>query len=146
MQSSIVIIATLDTKGTETAFLKSYIEKAGHRALVIDAGVLGQPYFVPDMTCKKVAKAGGKNLEVLVASRNQAQAMEVMRRGAAKIVMDMYSDGNIDSIIALGGGQGTALGFRNESYAKLAIRCAQRLAVEKAITEMTRQFKKIPIK
>jgi len=112
MQSSIVIIATLDTKGTETAFLKSYIEKAGHRALVIDAGVLGHPYFVPDVTRKKVAKAGGKNLELLVAERNQAQAMEVMRRGAAKIVMDMYSDGNIDGIIALGGGQGTALGTK----------------------------------
>ena len=75
MQRTIVIIGTLDTKETEVAFLKSFIESAGYRTVVIDAGVLGQPTFAPDVTQEEVAKAGGGNLEELITSRNQAQAM-----------------------------------------------------------------------
>jgi len=109
MQRTIVIIGTLDTKGTEAAFLKSFIEAAGHHTVVIDAGVLGPPPFTPDVTREEVARAGGGNLEELITSRNQAQAMEVMRRGVAQIVTEMYSE-KLNGIIAIGGGQGTALG------------------------------------
>ena len=43
--STIVVIGALDTKGAEVAFLKDQIEARGHRALVIDSGVLGEPAF-----------------------------------------------------------------------------------------------------
>ena len=42
MPKTIVIPATLDTKGKETAFIKSAIELKGHRTIVIDVGVLSR--------------------------------------------------------------------------------------------------------
>lgn len=109
MKRTVVIIGTLDTKGTEVAFLKSFIEAAGYRAVVIDAGVLEPPPFAPEVTREEVAGAGGGNVEELVEAK-QAHAMEIMRRGAAKIVVEMYAKSKLNGIIAIGGGQGTALG------------------------------------
>ena len=46
----IAIIATLDTKSVEVAFARSLIEKGGHRAVLIDIGVFGEPGIAPDVT------------------------------------------------------------------------------------------------
>ena len=51
-KKAIAIIATLDTKGPEAAFVKSGIEREGFTTVVLDTGILGQrdPVGpVPDM-------------------------------------------------------------------------------------------------
>ena len=40
---TIVVLATLDTKGTEARYLADKIEEFGHKALLIDTGVVGVP-------------------------------------------------------------------------------------------------------
>ncbi|HDJ97461.1 MAG TPA: UPF0261 family protein, partial [Thermofilum sp.] len=47
---NIVIIATLDTKGEEAEYLKKLIEDKGHKAIVVDAGILGEPRFQGDIS------------------------------------------------------------------------------------------------
>jgi len=64
---TIVIIGTLDTKGKEVKYVKDYIENRGHRTLVVDAGVLGEPAFEPDVSREMVAQAGGSDLAHLSA-------------------------------------------------------------------------------
>jgi uncharacterized protein (UPF0261 family) len=59
MSKTIVIVATMDTEGEEALFLKEQIEKKGHRTIVIDAGILGKPFFEPDIPHEEVARAGG---------------------------------------------------------------------------------------
>ena len=46
---SIVVLATLDTKGHEAQFLREQIEKSGDKALVVDTGVTGQPAASADI-------------------------------------------------------------------------------------------------
>ena len=45
MPKTVVLIATLDTKGTEAQYLKEQIEKHGVRTLVVDGGIMGQPQW-----------------------------------------------------------------------------------------------------
>lgn len=49
MRRTVALIGTLDTKGEEFQFVRDLIAAAGLGTLVIDAGVLGEPDFTPDI-------------------------------------------------------------------------------------------------
>jgi uncharacterized protein (UPF0261 family) len=110
MKKKIAIVGALDTKGLEFEFLKREIELRGPSTLLIDTGVLGEPYMEPDISRGRVAQAGGKSIEELVAKRDRGEAMGVMTKGVAEIVRQLYAEGEIDGIISMGGGGGTVIG------------------------------------
>lgn len=110
MKKKIAIVGALDTKGLEFEFLKKEIELRGPSTLLIDTGVLGEPYMEPDISRGRVAQAGGKSIEELVAKRDRGEAMGVMTKGVAEIVRQLYAEGEIDGIISMGGGGGTVIG------------------------------------
>ena len=58
-EKTIVVLATLDTKGHEAQYLREQIEKLGDRALVVDTGVVGIPATKAGVTREEVASAGG---------------------------------------------------------------------------------------
>lgn len=60
---TILVVAALDTKGTEIAFCKEQIEALGAKALLLDGGVLGEPTIKPDITREEVAQAAGTSIE-----------------------------------------------------------------------------------
>jgi uncharacterized protein (UPF0261 family) len=111
---TIVIVATLDTRGDEVEFLKELIEKKGHSVITVDVGVMGSPYMPGDFTREEVAEAGGKSLQQLVEAANagadRMQATDVMIAGARKIVADLHSGGRLDGILSLGGSTAAATG------------------------------------
>jgi len=111
---TIVIVATLDTRGDEVEFLKQLIENKGHSVITVDVGVMGSPYMPGDFTREEVAEAGGKSLQQLVEAANagadRKQATDVMIAGARKIVADLYSVGRLDGILSLGGSTAAATG------------------------------------
>ncbi len=109
MEKTIVIAGTLDTKGQEFAFLKELIEKEGLRTLVIDFGVMGQPYINPDIPRDEVARAGGGDLSYMASGDHKDEAMQVMATGLTVIVRRLYEQGKLDGIIGMGGGGGTSL-------------------------------------
>jgi len=106
---SIVILATLDTKGREAQFLREQIEKQGCSALLVDTGVVGTPTAKADITRKEVALAGGTVLEKLLENPDREVAAPVMAEGATRIVKDLVKRGRVHGIISLGGTQGTTL-------------------------------------
>jgi uncharacterized protein (UPF0261 family) len=108
--SKVVIVGTLDTKGEEFKYVKDIIEDEGLETIVIDAGVLGEPYFEPDIDRAEVAKAGGDNIKDLVEAADRGRSMEVMSVGAAEIVEDLNQKGKVAGIISLGGSAGTTIG------------------------------------
>ncbi|MEM2134942.1 MAG: Tm-1-like ATP-binding domain-containing protein [Candidatus Jordarchaeaceae archaeon] len=114
MAKKIVIVATLDTRGDEVQYLKEIIEKKGHRAIIVDAGVMGKPQIRGDFPREKVAEAGGKSLKELVEAAEKGadrfEATKVMIEGVKKIVADLYSKGELDGIMSLGGTTAAALG------------------------------------
>jgi uncharacterized protein (UPF0261 family) len=109
MSKTILLIGTLDTKGAEYAYVRDLIEDRGHKVLVLDAGVTGDPTFRPDIDAAAVAAAGGSSLAGLRSQGDRGAAIEVMARGAAQLAAQYYAEGKFDGVLALGGSGGTAV-------------------------------------
>ena len=109
---TILIIATLDTKGQETLFMKKIIEERGLKSLVMDVGILGDPYFTPVIPAHKVAEAASRTLPQLVAMKDESRAMAEMSIGAENMTLDLFRNGDFDAVISLGGTMGTAVALR----------------------------------
>lgn len=110
LNEKIVIVGTLDTKGEEFQFIKDIFIKEGLQTVVIDTGVKGEPYFSPDISSDKVAKSGGSSIHKLISNNDRGQAIDVMMKGAAKIVQQINENERIKGIISLGGTAGTTIG------------------------------------
>jgi uncharacterized protein (UPF0261 family) len=106
---TIVILATLDTKGVEAQYLREQIERRGHKSLVIDTGVVGKPATGADVTRDEVAEAGGMALPKMLENPTREVAAPVMADGATKIVTQLAAEGKIHGIVSMGGTQGTTL-------------------------------------
>jgi len=69
-EPSVVLVGTLDTKGVEYAYLRDRLREHGVTVVVVDAGVLNEPLFEPDLTRAEVARAAGEDVELLAGSRS----------------------------------------------------------------------------
>jgi uncharacterized protein (UPF0261 family) len=110
MAGKVVILGTLDTKGQEFKYIKDIIESAGVQTIVINAGIKGEPFFSPDISSDEVARAGGSELADLISADDRGTAIDVMMKGAAKLLAGLYSAGQIGGVISLGGSAGTTIG------------------------------------
>src|SRR4051794_38593557 len=63
----VLLLATLDTKGHEAAFVRDLLLKAGVAVTVADAGVLGLPAIVPDISRDELFRAAGTTLDAVRA-------------------------------------------------------------------------------
>ncbi len=107
--ASVVAVGTLDTKGAEYAFLRDRLREHGVDVILVDAGVLGEPTTVPDISREEVAQAAGAEIGQLVAAGDRGAAVETMSRGAAAIVGRLHAEGRLDAIVGMGGTGGTSL-------------------------------------
>jgi uncharacterized protein (UPF0261 family) len=108
--TTIAIIAALDTKGEEARLVRDLIAARGHRPLVVDTGVMGEPRFAPEIPAEEVARAGGTTLAALRARADRGEAITAMAAGAAALARRLHQEGRLDGIIGLGGSAGTAVG------------------------------------
>lgn len=106
----VLIMATLDTKDEETLYVREVLQAQGVKALIIDCGSLGTPPPVADITRQEVARRAGVELAELVATGDKGHIIGTMGRGLSLIVEDMHQAGELQGVIGLGGGQGTAMG------------------------------------
>jgi len=111
-QKTVLIIATLDTKGPEALFVKKLIEEKGLRTLVMDIGTTGESSFSADIPSHEVAEAASRTLPELLSFNDEAKAMAEMAKGAESIVQRIFNNGAFDGVIALGGSMGTSLALR----------------------------------
>lgn len=109
MSAIIYIMATADTKGDETAFLRDRITAQGAVAKVIDFGVMSDPTISVDISAAEVAKAGGSDLAQLRLGKRREEASVAMTRGMAALLGDLNKQGALNGVVGLGGTQGTAV-------------------------------------
>ncbi len=107
MSRTILLIGTLDTKGAEYEYVRDLIRDRGFGTLTMDAGVLGEPGFVPDISADEVAVAGGGSLAALRERADRGEAVDVMIRGVCRLTPELYEAGRFHGALALGGGGGT---------------------------------------
>ncbi|MGB9299087.1 MAG: Tm-1-like ATP-binding domain-containing protein [Anaerolineae bacterium] len=110
MAKNIVIVATLDTKGEEASYLKELIEKRGHKAILVDTNMGGEPSIKPDISAGEVAKAGGGNIQEIRASKDRGKLTPIMIKGAIAKVKELHAAGRVDGIVSFGGASNTTIG------------------------------------
>lgn len=106
---TVVLLGTLDTKGGEYEFVRERLHAAGVDTVVVDAGVLGEPAFLPDVAREEVSAAGEADLSALRRAGDRGAAVTAMAAGAAAVVDRLRRDGRCDGALALGGTGGTSL-------------------------------------
>ena len=115
-KKAIAIIATLDTKGPETAFVKERIESAGYETLILDTGILARRDSeapVAHVSADEIARQGGEDRSDLIArsaeKETRNRGIRAMAEGSAKILRRLFDEGRIGAVIGLGGAQGTEI-------------------------------------
>ncbi|WP_019879051.1 Tm-1-like ATP-binding domain-containing protein [Succinispira mobilis] len=109
MPKKLVIVGTLDTKGVEFKFIRDIANREGVQTLVINTGIVGEPYFKPDYSSEQVAEYAGETLENLRQRADRGYAIGAIMQGAAKLVLELYAQGKVAGVISLGGSAGTTI-------------------------------------
>jgi uncharacterized protein (UPF0261 family) len=107
--ANIVLVCALDTKGEEARLVRDHIAARGHRPVVVNTGVIGEPQFQPDVSAADVASAGGTSLDALRQKADRGEAIAAMAKGAAAVAERLSTEGRLDGIVGLGGSAGTAV-------------------------------------
>lgn len=102
----VLLIGTLDTKGTEIAFVRDMLSRAGLSVWVIDASVLGEPAFTADVPRERLFAAAGVRLDELRRTADRGRAIEAAARGAARLALELP---NVEGVLGLGGSAGTTI-------------------------------------
>ena len=108
-RKAVLIISTLDTKGVETLYLRDKIESLGVNPLLMDISMRGNGESPADITPAQVAEAGGSSLEEIHASRERSKITNITIKGASKIAGDLFREGKLDGVIAMGGSTGSLM-------------------------------------
>ena len=107
---SVFLIATLDTKGTEAAFVRDRLVELGVSVKVVDTGCIGEPTFAADVTREQVFAAAGTSLDELLRKNDRGDAVTSAAAGVAKIIAEAHLAGEVNGVIGLGGSAGTTIG------------------------------------
>jgi uncharacterized protein (UPF0261 family) len=106
----VVLVATLDTKGDELAFVRDLLVGQGIGTLVIDAGSAGPPGFAPDIDRAEVFRRAGTSWEAVRDRGDRGAAVGDAARGVAAVVSGLAAAGTVRGILAIGGSAGTTIG------------------------------------
>jgi uncharacterized protein (UPF0261 family) len=131
------ILATLDTKGPEAAFVRDELLARGVQAKILDAGCLGEPRAAADVPREKVFEAAGTTLAALRARADRGDAVRAAAQGAAELVRGLFARGEVAGLLGLGGSAGTSIGTTAMRALPLGV---PKLMVSTLASGMVRQF------
>src|SRR4051812_41085929 len=98
----VLLIATLDTKGAEAAFVRDRLRDAGLGVVVVDAGVQGPPGCPADISREEVYAAADTSFEAVRDAGDRGRAVEAAARGVAKLARDRHARGEVEGVFGLG--------------------------------------------
>jgi uncharacterized protein (UPF0261 family) len=100
--ATVVLLGTLDTKGTEYGYLRDRLREQGVDVLLVDAGVF-EPLIEADVPREEVAAAAGADVAALAGAGDRGAAVDAMGRGSAEVVRRLHEEGRLDGILTVGG-------------------------------------------
>jgi len=112
MGGVIAILVMAEEKWKEADFLRKEIEDRGYRVVVLDMGLLGKPQGICDITREEIISVSGHSPEEVALVTDRGKRMPIMVDGAKVKVRQLYSSGELDGIISIGGTTGTQMGTR----------------------------------
>ncbi len=104
----VVVLATLDTKGAEAAYVADLLGRHGRKPCLMDTGFRNPPACRTDVDREQVARAAGLDLASARAMPRE-EIIRAMGEGAGRLLARGVAEGRYAGVIALGGNQGTAI-------------------------------------
>ncbi len=111
-KKSVIVMGTLDTKGEEILFLKQQLEQKQCPVIVVDVSMGGQPPSKADVSPDEIARLGGSTIEEIRASKDRDWLTQAMEKGATEKVKQLYAEGKVGGIMAIGGSTMALFGAR----------------------------------
>ncbi len=108
MKPTVAVLATLDTKGPEAAFVRDQLQELGANALLVDMGLVAEPGTSPDVGREEVIVAGGSTLEALLKNPDRQEASPILIAGATAVLQSLLDEGKIQAVLGFGGTQGSS--------------------------------------
>ncbi len=107
---SVYLLATLDTKGREAAYVRGLLASWGVKTVLVDTGAIGSPAVAADIPREQVFALAGTTLEAVRAKADRGDAVVKAAAGAARLVREAHARGDVDGVLSLGGSAGTSIG------------------------------------
>jgi uncharacterized protein (UPF0261 family) len=101
-----------EEKWKEAHFLRKEIEARGHKAFILDMGLIGKPQGTCDITREEILSVSGHSPEGGALVTDRGKRMPLMVDGAKEKVKQLYSSGELAGIISIGGTTGTQMGTK----------------------------------
>lgn len=113
-RAPIAVLATVDTKSAEAAYLRDRLRRHGWPVTVVDVGLDdvrhgGELVDVVDVPAERVASAAGHQLGAVRDRARRDEAMAAMATGAGRVLAALHDRGELAGVIGVGGNQGTAV-------------------------------------
>ena len=108
MKKMVVLAGTFDSKGEEYQYINNLLGELGISTLTVHAGTWS-PSVPVDISNDQVAAAAGYNLKDLQDAGDRGKAVAAMTKGLEVLIPELYRQGLLAGIMALGGSGGTAL-------------------------------------
>lgn len=110
MNKVILILVMAEEKWEEADFLRQQMESRGHRARILDMGLVGEAQGTCDITREEVILASGRSPEEVALISDRGKRIPVMVNGGRRNVQELYAQGKLSGTISLGGTTGTQMG------------------------------------
>lgn len=110
MNRNIIILVMAEEKWEEADYLRKQIESRGYKTQILDMGLILQPQGPCDITREEVIAASGRDPKEVAQITDRGKRMPVMIAGGIRKVRQLYSEGNLQGIISIGGTTGTQMG------------------------------------
>lgn len=102
-------MVTLDTKAPEAGFVRDRLLASGLSVICVDAGIVGESGFPPDLPREAIWEAAGTRLREVRALADRGKAVALAAKGAAALALRLHCEGKIEAVFGLGGSAGTTI-------------------------------------
>jgi uncharacterized protein (UPF0261 family) len=107
---SVFLLATLDTKGHEAAFVRDLLTSWDVPVTLVDVGAMGVPAVAADISRERIFELAGTTLAEVQQRADRGVAVMSAAAGAERLARDAYSRGELAGVLSLGGSAGTTIG------------------------------------
>src|SRR5262245_35199093 len=99
MSAHVYLLATLDTKGIEAAFVRDRLRSLGIRVKLVDTGSRGPPGATADVTREVLFAAADTTAEAVRAIGDRGEAVARAAYGAAKFIREQHAAGDVMGVL-----------------------------------------------
>jgi len=107
---TVYVLATLDTKGVEAAFVRDQLSALKVPAKIVDTGCIGTPAVQADISREEVFQLAGTSLAAMRDRNDRGEAVKTAAKGVTRLITELHARGEVAGVLGLGGSAGTIIG------------------------------------